>query len=79
MKKFNRKKLHDEIMREARVLNMHTGAAKMMADKVVEKVGKWAEKRAEITKEDLNRVTAKALEEFDGDLAYVYKNRDKII
>ncbi|MBQ3409801.1 hypothetical protein IJG66_00370 [Candidatus Saccharibacteria bacterium] len=79
MKKFSRKKLKDEIMREAKVLNMHSGAAEMIADKVVEKVGKWADKRTEVTREDLNRMTAKALEEFDGDLAYVYKNRGKII
>ena len=79
MAKFCKKKLREEILREAKVLNLHSGSAEIMADKVVEKVSKWASKRTDVTKEDLNRVTAKALEEYDKDLAYVYKNRGKII
>lgn len=79
MAKFVKKKLREEILREAKVLNMHSGSAEMIADRVIEKVGKWADKRTDMTKEDLDRVTAKALEEYDEDLAYVYKNRGKII
>ena len=77
--KFSRKKLQEEIMREARVLNMHSGSAEMITEKVTEAVEKWAKKRSTITREDLTRVTGKELEKYDKDLAYVYKNRDKII
>ncbi len=77
--KFSKKKLKEEIIREARVLNIHVGAAEMMADKVVEKVAKWAEGRAAITQEDLNVVTAREIGKYHADLAYVYKNRGKII
>ena len=79
MMKFSKKKLKEEIMREARVLDLPSGAAEAVADEVAEKVKKWADKRTEITENDLNRVTAEALEEFNQDLSYVYKNRGKII
>ena len=78
-RKFSEKKLVEEILREARVLNLHMGAAEVFATKTTAKVKKWAEKRAAFTQDDLDRVTALELEKYNKDLAYVYKNRNKII
>lgn len=77
--KFSAKKLKSEILQEAKVLNLHSGAAEMMADKVVIAVEKWAKKRAAITQEDLDQIVAREIEKYHADLAYVYKNRGKII
>ena len=35
--KLSKKKVHEEIKREARVLGMHSGEAEIIADKVTEK------------------------------------------
>lgn len=77
--KFSRKKLTGEILTEAKVLGIHPGAAKVIADKVVDKVEIWAKQRTMITKTDLDRAVAKEIKKYHADLAYVYQNRGKII
>ena len=77
--KFSPKRLREDILREAKVLNLHTGAAEMIADKVVAAVEKWAKKRTAMTQEDLDGAVAREIEKYHADLAYVYKNRGKII
>ena len=77
--KFSKKKLREDILREARVLGLHSGAAEMMTDKVVEAIEKWAKKRTALTQGDLDRATAKEIKKYHADLAYVYENRGKII
>ena len=77
--KFSRKRLAEDIKREARVLGLHPGNIELIAEKVVGKVADWAEGRSEITEEDLTRITAKELSRYNRDLSYVYKNRDKLI
>mgnify|MGYP003299257941 CR=1 FL=1 len=74
-----KKKLEKEILFEAKVLNMHMGAAEAITEKVIESVSKWVEERAEITEDDINRETAKQLKKYNADLAYIFKNRGKII
>ncbi|MBR1875300.1 hypothetical protein IJ798_02920 [Candidatus Saccharibacteria bacterium] len=77
--KLSKKKLHDEIIREAKVLNIHSGTSELIADKVVEKIMKWREGRSMITAEDLNEKLATELEKYNKDLAYLFKSKDKII
>lgn len=77
--KFSKRKLIDDIEREARVLGLHRGSIDLIAERVAEKVARWAEGRAEITEEDLVRVAARELSRYNKDLSYVYKNRDKLI
>jgi len=76
---FSKLRLKRDIMREAKVLNMHMGAVESIADRVVDEVEKWIGKRGAITKSDLTRVTASKLKKYNPDLSYIYKNRDKII
>lgn len=78
-KVFSRLRLKRDIMREGRVLNRHTGAVEMIAERVCDEVEKWIGDRPEITEADLNRVTAARIRKYDVDLAYVYRNRGKII
>lgn len=77
--KFSKKLLVEDILREARVMRLRMGWAEMIAEKVAEAVEKWAKTRAIITEDDLSRVVEMELAKYHKDLAYVYKNRDKII
>lgn len=77
--KFSRKKLISDIMFEARVLGRHSGAAKIVAEKVADEVEKWAEKREFVTEDDIRRTASMKLKKYDEDLAYIYKNYGKII
>ena len=77
--KLSKKKVHEEIKREARVLGMHSGEAEIIADKVTEKIIAWSKKRSIITEDDLNQRLAKELKKFNEDLAYLFESRGKII
>ena len=77
--RFSKKRLREDILGEAKVLGRHMGAAEIVADKVVKEVAKWAEDKTVITEDDITRVASKKLEKYDTDLAYIYKNRGKII
>ena len=75
----SRKKIHDEITREARVLGIHPGTAEIIADKVTEKVMTWSKKRSMITEDDLNQRLAKEIKKYNEDLAYLFESKGKII
>lgn len=77
--RFSKKALKAEILKEAKVLNRHMGAAEAIADRVVLQVEKWVAGRNVVTKNDIDRVTCEKIKKYDPDLAYIYKNRGKII
>lgn len=68
-----------DIMFEAKALGVFSGAAKEYAEKVSEKVARWAERREKITEDDINTQIAKEIAKYNRDLAFIYKNRGKII
>lgn len=68
-----------DIMFEARALGISVGAAEKFAEKVSEKVAKWAERREAVTEDDINAEIAKEINKYNKDLSFVYKNRGKII
>mgnify|MGYP001079007234 CR=1 FL=1 len=78
-KAFSIEDLRKDILHEAKLLKISETVAETIADRAIGKVGKWAEKRAAVTSDDLNRQIAKELEKYNADLAYVYQNRGKII
>lgn len=77
--KLSKKKIHEDIKREAKVLGLHPGTAEIIADKVTEKVVTWGKKRSTVTEEDLNGKLAKEIKKFNEDLAYLFESKDKII
>ncbi|MBP5674923.1 hypothetical protein J6W91_01170 [Candidatus Saccharibacteria bacterium] len=77
--KLSKKKVHEEIKREAKVLGLHPGTAEIIADKVTEKIMTWSKKRAMITEDDLNQKLAKEIKKFNEDLAYLFESKGKII
>lgn len=68
-----------DIEREARALNIPVGAAEKYAEKIAEKVEKWVCCRGGVTQADIDSVIAREAEKYNNDLAFVYKNRGKII
>jgi hypothetical protein len=47
--KLSKKKIHEDIKREAKILGLHPGTAEIIADNVVDKVIAWSKKRSMIT------------------------------
>lgn len=76
---FDEQALRAEIVRNARGVGMPLGAAEIVAEKAAKATADWVTKRSAITSDDLNRVIARETEKYSTDLAYVYKNRGKII
>lgn len=79
MAKLSKKKIHEEIKREAKVLGIHPGTAEIIADKVAEKIATWSKKRSMITEDDLNTKLAKEIKKYNEDLAYLFESKGKII
>lgn len=77
--KLTDERIYQEIMREAKVLNMQAGAAEIIAKKVTEAIIKWGKNRAAVTEVDLNQRLAKETKKFDTDLAYLFESKNKII
>ena len=77
--KLSKKRIHDDIIHEARVLGLHSGIAEMMAGDVADKVMAWAKRRSAITEDDLNNRIAKEVSVFNQDLAYLFESRNKIM
>ena len=71
--------LEKDILKEARTIKMPVGEAKGFSKKVAEKVAKWAEKRGAVTANDINTKIADELKKYSGDLAFIYRNKGKII
>lgn len=77
--KLTDERIYQEIMREAKVLNMQAGAAEIIAKKVTEAIMKWSKNRAAVTEVDLNQRLAKETKKFNADLAYLFESKSKII
>lgn len=75
----SKKQFTADILREARVLGLHRGAAEMIAERVYNEMRVWLDARGAVTKSDLNREIAKKIKKYHADLSYLYENRGKII
>ena len=77
--KLTDERIYQEIMREAKVLNMQAGAAEIITKKATEAIIKWGKNRAAVTEVDLNQRLAKETKKFNADLAYLFERKNKII
>lgn len=76
---FNEKDLIRELKIDARAVGIPAGAADAFVAETVKNAKKSLKSNSIITKKDLIRTVSKELKKYNADLAYVYKNRDKII
>ena len=79
MNTFDEKTLRKELKIDAHALGIPAGAAESFIDATLKSVEKSLKRKTIITENDLKRLVAKELKKYHADLAYVYKNRDKII
>ena len=73
------KQLKTTLKRHARALDIPDGAAETFIDLSIKAAAKSLKKKSIITENDLIRAVTKELKKYNSDLAYVYKNYDKII
>lgn len=71
--------IEEDLLREGRALKIAPETIQLIAARVIPKVLKWAERRTIVTQDDVERKLAAELQAYNEDLAYVYKNRGKII
>lgn len=79
MKDLNEKVLIKELEIDAKAVGIPSGAAEIFIEKSISAAKKSLKSKKIITKKDLTLAISKELKKYNPDLAYVYKNRDKII
>ncbi|MDO4978542.1 MAG: hypothetical protein Q4E47_00065 [Candidatus Saccharibacteria bacterium] len=72
-------KLRDEIVSEASSINIPPGTAEIIAKEVIGTLKKWTRERSMITDDDLSDFLVKELKKYNKDLAYLFKQKEKLI
>ena len=76
---FSPEELVRELTAESRALGLPENSVPPIVERVLKAVVQWLEGREIITRGDLERVVSGELDKYSPDLAFVYRNRDKII
>ena len=76
---YSRDALKKEILEHARSLHLAPKWAETIAEKTAKNVDAWIKNRGIVTETDLRRVAHQTLKKLSPDIAFVYKNYDKII
>lgn len=76
---FSPEELVNELTSESRSLGLPENSVPPIIERVLNAVTHWLEDREIITRGDLERVVSNELDKYSPDLAFVYRNRDKII
>ena len=71
--------LTSQILADAKSLKIPEKWALTVATKTTKHVDQWVKGRGAVTEADINRVATAKLKEYHADLAYIYKNRGRII
>lgn len=71
--------IKQSVMRQAKSLRMPEGWAEQIAERVAKATDKWIADKDIVTEKDLEVFICKELDELNPDIAFAYKNRDKII
>ncbi len=76
---YTSKGIEQNVLRYARSQNIPEGWAKQIAQRVAKATDAWIEDKDTVTEDDLRKVIYKEIKILDPDLAFAYKNHDKII
>ena len=71
--------VRDSVWAQARGLQIPEGWAAQIAEQVARATDAWIRDKDMITEEDLERMVCKQLDKLSPDIAYAYRNNDKII
>ena len=67
------------ILRQAKGVRLPEGWAEQIAERVAKATDKWIADKDIVTEKDLEVFVCKELKQLNPDIAFAYKNRDKII
>lgn len=79
MKKFSEKTIRKELKIDAVALGIPSGAAEVFIEKAMIDIKKNIGQKKTITENDLANLLYQELKKYNADLAYVQKNRGRII
>lgn len=71
--------VRESIITHARGLQIPEGWAAQIADQVAKATDAWIRDKEMVTEDDLRRVVCQHLDKLSPDIAYAYRNNDKII
>lgn len=71
--------LREEVLQDAKALQIPEGAANEITNKVVQEVNNWLEMAGKATVGELREKILTELKKYHADLAYLYQNCGKII
>ena len=69
---FDGKKLYASVYAAAQAVREPAGSAELIAERVLEDVTKWIDKKHEVTANDIRREAAKHLNTYNPDAAYIF-------
>jgi len=76
---FSPEQLVSELKSDSRALGLPEKSVEPIIERVLRSVLDWLETREIITRADLERVVGLELDKYSPDLAFVYRNHDKIM
>lgn len=79
MEDFDEETIIKSLKRDAKALDIPPGSAEVFIERALKEAKTALKNKRIITRDDLTRAISKELKKYHPDLAYVYKNRDKII
>lgn len=76
---YSRDGIKQHILRNARSIKLPQGWAEQIAERVAKSIDDWIADKELVTEDDIRIEIAKELEPLSPDLAFAYRNHDKII
>ena len=71
--------IKDSVFRHAKALRLPEGWGEQLSERIAKATDKWIEDKDIVTEDDLQNFICKELEEVSPDIAFAYRNHDKII
>lgn len=78
-KEYSSAALKKQILANAKSLQIAEKWAEAIADQTTKHVDAWIKNRSVVTEADITRIAHQKLETLNSDLAYIFKNRGKIL
>jgi hypothetical protein len=71
--------IKESILRHAKSLRLPEGWGEQVAERVAKAADKWIDDKDMVTEDDLRNFISKELDDVSPDIAFAYRNHDKII
>jgi 2-phosphoglycerate kinase len=71
--------IRQHVLRVAKSVRVPEGWAEQIAERVVKRTDDWIKDKDMVTEGDLRKIIGKELDKIAPDIAFAYKNHDKII